>query len=84
MAKRNVYRTGKDGDGDITKLCNGSEPWSPREKDEAISDIENKTHEYYSNGETSIHVVEESDGSKYLRTDPNGEKGDNLDNLPDC
>lgn len=40
MAKRYVYKTGKDSDGDITKLCNENAAWSPRLKAGAISDIE--------------------------------------------
>jgi hypothetical protein len=36
MAQRAVYQTGEDWDGDITKLCNGGEYWSPRMKADAI------------------------------------------------
>jgi hypothetical protein len=42
MAKRYVRATGKDRQGDITKLCYASEWWSPRVKADAISDIENR------------------------------------------
>ena len=44
MAKRYVRQTGKDKDGDITRLCNSGQPWSPRAKVDAIRDIENGTH----------------------------------------
>ncbi len=32
MAGRAVLKTGKDSDGDITKLCRPRELWSPRYK----------------------------------------------------
>ena len=86
MATRNVHRTGKDINGDITKLCDAEislKPWGSRDKDGAINDIENGVHEYYSNGETLIHVVKEN-GVKHLRTVHNDDESDNLDNLPDC
>ena len=35
MAKRYVRQTGKDKDGDITRLCNSGQPWSPRAKVDA-------------------------------------------------
>lgn len=87
MASRRVTQTGKDEDGDITKLCNPNSDWSPRYKAGAISDIDNGTHTYYvedSKGRRSdIQVVNGKHG-KYLSTDPNGKSEDNLDNLPDC
>ena len=88
MADRRVKASGKDKDGDITKLCNSGEAWSPRMKADAIDDIEAKRHRYYTqdrNGNQSdVHVVTKRDGTKYLRTDPDGKSEDNLDNLPDC
>lgn len=88
MADRRVTASGKDKDGDITKLCNSGQSWSPRKKADAINDIESKAHTYYTqdrNGNRSdVHVAKKADGSKYLRTDPNGKSEDNLDNLPDC
>ena len=87
MARRQVTRTGKDRDGDITKLCNGGAAWSPRPKAGTISDIESGTHNYFvrwSNGvETDIHVVNGPSG-KYLRTDRDSTTKNNLDELPDC
>ena len=81
--KRNVYATGKDSDGDITKLCNSAAWWSPRSKADAIRDIENDEYEYWSNGRAKIFVYQ-SGGKKHLRTAPNADTDDNLDNLPPC
>ena len=87
MADRQVTRTDKDSDGDILALCNPRHFWSPRQKSDAISDIETNSHSYYvrsSDGSrVNIIVVEETDG-KHLRTEPNSKPQDNLDNLPDC
>ena len=87
MARRAVIRTGKDKDGDIISLCNPEESWSPRSKQDAISDIESGTHIYYvpwtSGPHTEIEVVNGPRG-KYLRTRRDGTSGNNLDNLPDC
>ena len=86
MADRAVRRTGKDSDGDITALCNRSQSWSPRKKEDAIRDIESGTHTYYvpwQDGRTEIHVVDDPDG-KYLRTDHDNTTRNNLDDLPDC
>ncbi|THK33321.1 DUF3892 domain-containing protein [Ensifer sp. MPMI2T] len=72
MATRYVKATGKDRDGDITKLCNSGETWSSRSKLDAIRDIENNIHDYRvkwtSSEDTTIRVVNGSSG-KYLRTD---------------
>jgi len=87
MAKRYVYKSGKDKDGDITKLCSSGADWSPWQKADAIRDIENSTHSYWvswSDGqETEIKVVNGSTG-KYLRTMRDGSTKNNLDDLPDC
>lgn len=83
MAERQVTRTGKNDDGDITSLCGG---WGEASKAQAIRDIELGVHRYYvgsGTNRTDIHVVNDPDG-KYLRTDPNGKAKDNLDDLPDC
>lgn len=85
MADRAVRKTGKDKDGDITSLCDGAS-WSPRSKANAISDIESGTHTYYvpwTTGRTEILVVQGSTG-KYLRTDSDNTRRNNLDDLPDC
>ena len=85
MARRQVNATGKSN-GDITKLCKGSEFWSPRQKADAISDIESGTYRYYvawPEKETEIRVVNGPTG-KYLRTDRDNTTRNNLDDLPDC
>ncbi|MEQ8509301.1 MAG: DUF3892 domain-containing protein [Rhodospirillaceae bacterium] len=87
MADRRVTASGKDTDGDITKLCNSSAEWSPRYKSGAIKDIEEGYHTYYTqdkNGKRSDIKVVNGQSGKYLRSDPNGESTDNLDNLPNC
>lgn len=86
MADRAVTRTGKDRDGDITRLCNGGQHWSPVSKATAIREIESGTHRYYvpwNDGPTMIRVVNGSSG-KYLRTDKDSTSRNNLDDLPDC
>ena len=87
MTDRAVTRTGKDSDGDITKLCNQNQTWSPVSKATAISDIESGRHRYYvpwnDGNSTWIHVVNGAHG-KYLRTDKDKTTRNNLDDLPDC
>lgn len=84
MTERRVRRSGKDRDGDITRLCGD---WGSRTKSEAISDIESRIHRYYVEDyltrRAEVQVVKGPTG-KYLRTDPNSSCSDNLDNLPDC
>ena len=66
MADRAVIRTGKDRDGDITKLCYPEASWSPRSKQDAIYDIESRTHTYYvpwPEGRTEIRVVRDPEES---------------------
>lgn len=86
MSDRAVTKTGKDSDGDITKLCNSGHTWSPVVKANAIDDIERGRHTYYvpwKSGRTEIHVVKGPTG-KYLRTDRDTTRKNNLDDLPDC
>ncbi len=87
MNERQVSRTGKDMDGDVTKLCHPGSLWSPRSTASAIADIESRQCTYWvmnrMGGKTYIHVVQRG-GKKYLRTDPNDRTCDNLDELPDC
>lgn len=87
MTKRYVRATGKNTQGDITRLCNSGDYWSPRNKADAISDIESGSHEYWVNWanspETRIKVVNGSTG-KYLRTDRDATLKNNLEDLPDC
>jgi hypothetical protein len=85
MASRQVTRTGKDRDGDITALCGD---WGRTEKSQAIRDIEMKWHTYYVRDYlgtiTYVGVVTMRNGDKYLRTNPNMSERDNLDYLPNC
>ncbi len=86
MIERRVTQTGKDEEGDITKLCNPNESWSPRSKQKAIQDIESGDYAYYvrtGTTKTYVHVVEGPSG-KYLRTTADTSSEDNLDNLPNC
>ena len=86
MADRAVVKSGKDRDGDITKLCNAGQAWSPRLKADAIRDIENGINRYYvpwKSGNTWIEVVNGRNG-KYLRTNRDNTTKNNLDDLPDC
>jgi hypothetical protein len=86
MADRPVTKTGKDSQGDITRLCHPGEHWSPRSKADAIRDIEQRLHTYYvpwTSGRTEIRVVDGPRG-KYLRTDRDNTTRNNLDDLPDC
>ena len=87
MADRPVIRSGKDQDGDITKLCNSGQSWSPVSKATAIREIESNTHRYYvpwnDGNNTWIRVVNGPTG-KYLRTDKDSTTKNNLDDLQDC
>ena len=87
MADRQVTRTRKNRDGDILALCNTGQSWSPRQKRDAIDDIETSRHSYFvrwENGNrTEIRVVNGPAG-KYLRTDRDNTTHNNLDDLPDC
>lgn len=87
MSERRVHKTGKDANGTITSLCAPGESWSPRQKDDAIRDIENKLHRYYvlltDGRKVDVDVVNGPRG-KYLRSSWDGTKGNNLENLPDC
>ncbi|MFZ0453893.1 MAG: DUF3892 domain-containing protein [Ignavibacteriaceae bacterium] len=82
MAKRIVNHTIKNNEGVILFLLNPTEQWSPRAVELVISDIENGIHTYVVDSinipETSIHVVNGPKG-KYLRTDPDLTKINNLD-----
>ncbi len=86
MAERRVMQSKKDLNGDILSICNHGEHWSPKSKDDAISEIENNIHSYYvvvGRERVEIKIVEGSMG-KYLRTDPDKTTRNNLDDLPDC
>jgi hypothetical protein len=87
MAERAVVQSGKNRDGDIISLCSPGQSWSPRLKQEAINDIESKTHSYYvpwSDGKKTPILVVNGASGKYLRTDRDQTTRNNLDDLPDC
>jgi hypothetical protein len=87
MAVREVVATKKNGDGEITSVCNKHEYWFTRNKSEAISDIESGLHSYYVNVDDKmirIVVVNDPKKGKYLRTDPDKTTKNNLKTLPDC
>ncbi|WP_437686501.1 DUF3892 domain-containing protein [Sorangium sp. So ce176] len=87
MAERQVTRTGKNTNGDITRLCNHGEHWSPRTKSEAIRDIDSGVHTYFvswpDGRRTEVRVVSGPTG-RYLRTDRDSTTRNNLADLPDC
>jgi hypothetical protein len=84
MAKRTVKRSGKDSDGDITRLCGD---WGSTSKSQAISDIDGGTHSYIVKVtgvvEAQVYVKHGASG-KYLTTSPDGRTRNNLDDLPNC
>jgi hypothetical protein len=82
MEDRYVTHVVKNADGDVVKLGNPKEAWSPRNKADVIADIESRQYKYLAGVE--IHVVHDPDGM-YLRTVPDGKGGElyNLDNLPE-
>lgn len=86
MAKRRITHTRKDREGDILDLCRPGEGWSPCFKAQAIDDIESGAHQYYVRAgfeEGDTYVVPGPSG-KYLRTDPDKTRSNNLDDLADC
>ena len=86
MADRQVTATGKDRDGDITRLCNGG-AWGSVTKATAINEIDGRVHTYYvrqpGTARADVRVVNGVHG-KYLRTDSDAAPQNNLDNLTDC
>lgn len=87
MSDRQVTATGKNQFGAIMSLCNTGESWSPRPKDDAISDIRKGLHRYWvawpGLPSTWIRVVD-GPHAPYLRTDRDETPRNNLDDLPDC
>ena len=82
--RRRVRQTGKSSSGDITKLCNPGQPWSPRSLADAIGDIESGAHSYYVDQQApavDVSVTEDEDG-KHLMTTSNPLSRNNLNNLP--
>lgn len=70
--------------GPVTALVNPQEPWSPRLKHEAISDIKHSRARYVINtpdGSSEVQVVRLF-GKEFLRSKPNKSSKDNLSKLP--
>lgn len=87
MADRQVTASGKDRDGDITRLCNSAMNWSSRSKADAIRDIETGLHTYFVQHPGTVRVVVnvvDGQSGKYLRSTADRASRNNLDNLPDC
>lgn len=91
--KREVTHVRRNDDGDITALCHPGEPWSPREREDAIADIDDKKIHYHVlvNGtEVPIDVIHRTKTLRvkvkdfYLRTIGDGELPHNLDELPEA
>jgi len=83
MDERRVRRTGKDSDGDITKLCGD---WGSVTKAVAIDHIQNSIYKYFvdeAGYRTDVHVVKR-DGRRHLQTTADSTSKNNLDNLEDC
>ncbi|GIX15880.1 MAG: hypothetical protein KatS3mg119_0066 [Rhodothalassiaceae bacterium] len=83
---RRVTCANHDRYGDITHIGNPHD-WGIVTKDEAIYHIENDIYRCYvqapGTSPTYIEVVNGPTG-KYLRTEPDGDPRNNLDNLPEC
>lgn len=86
MSDRQVTQVHRNDDGDITALCHPGEAWSPREKEDAIKDLELNRQRYYVlyNGwEVDIRPVHGTEGP-YLRTAGDWTDKDDLAVLPTC
>ena len=86
MAERRVTASGKDNHGDIRTLCIGAEFWSPRQNNDAITDIDLNLHTYYvpADNKKAYVIVKSGATGKYLTTSQDETTVNNLANLPDC
>lgn len=86
MSERRVIGTTKNGEEDITGLCNMHEAWSPVSKEEAITHIKEHRHNYYVvlNGKIIDIKIAGNPPSEYLRTDPEKTTENDLIYLPNC
>jgi hypothetical protein len=85
LVERKVTHSRKDAFGNIIKLCNPGEWWSPRNSNEIISDIKESLYTYFvivDGQKVQIKVINGTMG-KYLITDPDKTTKNNLDDLPD-
>jgi hypothetical protein len=87
---RHVQRTRKSGDGpgtETTHLCGDDDAgWGPVPVAEAISQIESGAAVYFTEVDGSIAriVIVDDPQGKYLRTEADTTKANNLDALPNC
>jgi hypothetical protein len=84
--RRQVTDTDRDQQGHITALSGPDASWSPRQKADVISDIEQREQDYYVEWlgglRTDIHTVHRPDGT-HLRTDRDNSARNNMNDLPD-
>lgn len=87
MAFRRVASAFSDSHGDIVALAHQGEDWSPRTAEDVIADITAGIHHYVvavpGEPTVDIHVVDGPAGL-YLRTNPDADKDNNLDSVPDA
>lgn len=83
MADRAVYASGKDGRGNITKVCGA---WGSVSTAQAIVDIRSGTHRYFVelNNNTTALIEVVSANPPYLRTNWDRTTRNNLDDLQNC
>lgn len=82
MAEREVTKTQKSPEGDVLAI---SGTWGTRSRSAALVDILHEQHRYFvstADGVRPLMIVDADDG-KRLRTDPDLERRDVLQNLPD-
>jgi hypothetical protein len=87
IKRRYITHVKRSLDWDITEICNPIEPWSSVSKKDAIREIESSVYQYFVNWgafSTQIKVVVNKYDQKYLRTDKDNTKRNNLEELPDC
>ncbi len=86
---KKVTHSKKAPDGDILGLCNKIEGWSVSKTDaiKEIGRVGNANSPYCTQADLEkvrIHVINDFSKGKYLRTDPDKTKKNNLSALPDC
>ena len=83
MSDRRVTRTAKSSSGTIEALCGD---WGRTVKAIAVIEITIGTNHYFvsgPHGQVDVIVVQ-GETEKYLRTEPDLTKADNLASLPNC
>jgi Protein of unknown function (DUF3892) len=84
VSERHVTQVARDSHGRTTALGNPASDWSPVEAEDAIAQIRNGVHRYFTGDpeEPRWLTVVQGSASSFLRSDPDTEKRNNLDNLP--